>query len=452
MKIIIAGCGKVGTTIVESLISEGHEVTAIDNNPSVIAEITNIYDAIGVCGNGADCETLSEANVKGTELFAAVTGSDELNMLSCFIAKKMGAKHTIARIRNPEYNDSSLGFLRQQLDLSMSINPEKRVAKELYNILKLPSATKIETFSDKNFEMIEIKLKSDSPLDGMNLMEIRKKYPYKFLVCVVQRDDTVHIPDGNFVLKNGDKIVLTAAPTELHKLFKNMNIVSRQAKNIMILGASKTAYYLAKMLLAAGSAVKIIELDEKRCEEFSEILPGAVMINGDGAKQELLLEEGLRSMDAFVSLTGIDEENILISYFASSQNVPKVISKINRDEFALIAEKLGLECIVSPKHTVTDIFVRYARALKNSIDSSVETLYKIMDGKAELLEFTVGNDCELLNITLLEMQLKPNILIAGIIRARKIIIPSGDDVILAGDKVVILSAGHRIANLSDILK
>ena len=452
MKIVIVGCGKIGTTILSSLLAEGHDVTAVDSSPAVIAELTNIYDVIGLCGNGMDSDVLAEAGVDTAELFAAVTGSDEFNMLSCYLARQMGAKHTIARIRNPEYNDDSLAFLRQQLNLSVAINPERRAARELYNVLKLPSAAKVETFSVRNFEMVQLKLKPDSALDGLSLIELRQKYPQKFLACVVQRGDEVVIPDGQFVLKSGDKVGFTATPSEMNKLMKNLGLMKKQARNVMILGASKTAFYLAKQLLAGGSSVKIIEKDTARCESFSEQLPGVVMINGDGAQQELLLEEGLKTMDAFVALTGMDEQNILISYFATSVEVPTVIAKVNRDEFAVMAEKLGLDRLVSPRKTVADILVQYARAVQNSMESSsVETLYKLMDDKAEALEFAVRADCGLVDVPLKDLTTKPNTLIAGIFRNKKTIIPSGNDTIQAGDKVVVLTAGHRIGNLSDIL-
>lgn len=451
MKIIIVGCGKIGTVILSSLVSEGHDVVAIDDDASVVNEITNIYDVMGVCGNGADCEALEEAGADKANLFVAATGSDELNMLSCFIARKMGARHTIARIRNPEYNDQSLGFMRQHLDLSMAINPERLCARELFNILKLPSAVKIETFSRRSFEMIELRLKQDSAADGMQLNELRQKYKAKFLICAVQRGDEVYIPDGSFALKSGDRIGLTAAPAEISKLLRAMGVMRRQARNIMILGGSRIAYYLAKSLLAAGNSVKIIEKNRERCEQLCEELPNAVVIHGDGAQQELLLEEGLDSMDAFVALTGMDEENILISIFASSRNVPKVISKVNRPELSSMAEKLGLDCIVSPRVVISDILVRYARALQNSLGSNVETLYKLMDGKAEALEFNVKKDPALMGIPLKDMKIKPHILIAGIIRGRKTIIPAGDDIILPGDKVIVLARDQRLSDLSDII-
>ena len=451
MNIIVVGCGKIGTTILSSLVAEGHNVVALDSNPNTINEITNLYDAIGICGNGNDCDTLSEAGVEKAELFVAVTGSDEFNMLSCFLAKRMGAKHTIARIRNPEYNDQNLGFIKKQLGLSMAINPDLLAAQELFNILKLPSAAKIETFSRRDFEMIELKLRQESVLDGVSLIELRKKYDVKLLVCVVQRDNEVFIPDGSFVLKSGDKIGITATTSEILRFLKMLGVMQKQARNIMILGGSRTAYYLSKMLMGIGNTVKIVEKDHKRCLELSETLPNAVIINGDGAGQELLNEEGLSSMDAFISLTGMDEENILISFYAAAQNVPKVISKVNRDEFMYLAEKIGLDCTISPKNIISDILVRYARALENSLGSNVETLYQIMDGKAEALEFNIVADSAVTEIPLKDMKLKPNTIIAGIMRGRKIIIPSGDDIILPEDKVVIITSGYKLNDISDIL-
>lgn len=451
MNIIVVGCGKIGTTILSSLVAEGHNVVALDSNPDTINEITNLYDAIGICGNGNDCDTLSEAGVEKAELFVAVTGSDEFNMLSCFLARRMGAKHTIARIRNPEYNDQNLGFIKKQLGLSMAINPDLLAAQELFNILKLPSAAKIETFSRRDFEMIELKLRQESVLDGVSLIELRKKYDVKLLVCVVQRDNEVFIPDGSFVLKSGDKIGITATTSEILRFLKMLGVMQKQARNIMILGGSRTAYYLSKMLMGIGNTVKIVEKDHKRCIELSETLPNAVIINGDGAGQELLNEEGLSSMDAFISLTGMDEENILISFYAAAQNVPKVISKVNRDEFMYLAEKIGLDCTISPKNIISDILVRYARALENSLGSNVETLYQIMDGKAEALEFNIVADSAVTEIPLKDMKLKPNTIIAGIMRGRKIIIPSGDDIILPEDKVVIITSGYKLNDISDIL-
>lgn len=451
MKIIVVGCGKIGRSMVQSLTAEGHDLLVIDNDPTVLNETTDIYDVMGVCGNTVDCDTLTEANVKNADILVATTDSDEVNMLTCFLAKKLGAKHTVARIRNPEYNDQSLGVLRQHLDLSISLNPELLVAEEISNILQLPSAVKIERFSRRNIEMVEIILPIGSPLDGINLIKMREKYKANYLICTVQRDNKVYIPDGQFELRSGDRIGVVATHNEITKLLGWLGLLRKRAKSVMILGGGKPSYYLAKKLISLGVDVKIIEKQADRCEFLAEEIPEAVIIHGDGAQQELLLEEGISSMDAFVSLTGMDEENIMLSIFASMQNVSKVVSKINRDELLTMAEKLGVETIVSPSTLTTNIIVRYARALENSKGSNVETLYKLMDGKAEALEFNAKADSEATGVLFKNIKLKHNVLIAGITRGRKTIIPSGNDMIMAGDRVIIISAEQRLQDLDDIL-
>lgn len=449
MKITVVGCGKIGCTVINALLTEGHEIVAIDNDLDVISDITNIYDVMTVCGSGTDSDVLLEAG--NANLLIAVTGSDEFNMLTCFIAKRLGIKHTIARIRKPEYNDKSLSFLKKELGLSMAINPERLVSREMFNILKLPSAIKVEEFSRGNFEMVELILKENSPLDGVSLIDLKKKHPDNFLVCAVQRGDKLYIPDGNFVLKSGDKIGITSSSVEIQRLLRKLGILQKQARDVMILGATRTSYYLSKLLLAAGNSVKIIDADRERCKEFSDSLPGAVIINGDPARQELLLEEGIGNVDAVVALTGMDEENILLSYFAAMQNVPKVIAKVNRNEFLPTAERLGIDSVASQIRTVGDVTVRYARALENSMGSKVETLYKLMNGNAEALEFAVNGESKIIKIPFKELPTKSNILIAGIIRGRKTIIPSGDDMIMPGDRIVVISGGGRLNDLSDIV-
>lgn len=453
MNIIVAGCGKIGSVIVKTLEKEGHSLTVIDTSSSVITEMTNIYDVMGVCGSATDCETLSEAGVSKARLFISVTASDELNMLSCYIAKKMGARHTVARIRNPEYNDRSLGFLREHLDISMAINPEFLLAQELYNLLRLPAAFKVDYFARRTLEMIEIRLKEDSPLCNKKLFRLREKQDIQFLIGAVLRQGELIIPDGNFELKAGDIISLTAAPGDMQKLLKSLGILKKESRNIMLMGGGKTSYYLAKQLLSSGSDVKIIEKKQDRCLSLSEGLPGAVLIHGDGTHQELLLEEGLRSLDAFVTLTGMDEENILTGLFASGQNVPQVISKVNRDELASMAERLGLDYTISTKTITSDLVLSYARALENSRGSNIETLYKIMDGKAEALEFNVKPDSSVIGTPLKDMKIKSGILIAGIIRSqKKAVIPTGNDSIQSGDKVIVLAADRRLSDLDDILR
>ncbi len=451
MNITVVGCGKIGKTIVAELTDEGHDVTTIDYNEAVLSDVTNIYDVMSVCGNGADCDTLQEADAGKADMFIAVTDSDELNMLSCYFAQKMGAQHTIARIRNPEYNDNSLVFMKQHLGLSLAINPEQLVAQEIFNILKFPSAVKLEYFSRRNFEMVEVKLNEDSELDGMPINKMREKYKAKYLISAVRRGDEVFIPDGNFVLKSGDKIGITAAPSEIHRLLRLLGLLQKQAKRVMILGGGKTTYYLAKMLENIGIDTKIIEKDVRRCEFLGSIIPKSTIIYGDGAKQELLIEEGLNSQDAFVALTGMDEQNILMSIFASTQNVNKVISKVNKDELTALSEKIGLECIISPKEVTSNVILRYARALENTLDSNVEALYRLMEGRIEALEFIINEKSAVTDVPFKELSTKKNILIAGIIRNRRPIIPSGDDMIKVGDRVVVLSTGHYLHGISDIL-
>lgn len=452
MKIIIAGCGKIGVAITKSMLKEGHDVTVIDSDRDRVNEMSNIFEVMGVSGNAADSDVLAEADVPGTDLFIAVTASDELNMLSCLFARRLGARHTIARVRKTDYNDRSLDFIKQQLELSMTINPEQLAAKELFNLLRLPSAVRVETFSNRNFEMVVLPLKADTPLNGMRLSEMRARYKGRYLICTVQRGDAIFIPDGNFELQSGDQIGLAAAPAEIQKILKQLNLTRKQARSLMILGGSRTAYYLARRLSFAGNYVKIIEQDRARAEEIAELLPSCAVISADGAEQELLLEEGIRSVDAFIALTGMDEENILLAAFASSVNVKKVIAKVNRTELAGLAKSLGLDTIVDPKQSVADRVTQYARALSNSRGSKIETLYNIADGKAEVLEFAAAREFPGTGVPLKNLDLKRNLLVAGIVRNRRTMIPTGDDAIQPADKVIVVTAGRQLNDLSDILK
>lgn len=451
MRTIVVGCGKIGTAVIRVLVKEGHDVIAIDNNEAVLQQISNLFDVMTLCGNGADSDVLNEAETKDADLFIALTGVDELNMLSCFLAQRMGVKHTMARIRNPEYNDRSLRFLKHSLDLSVSLNPEMLIAQEIFNLLKFPAAINIETFSRRNFEMIELRLPADSSLEGMTLREMREKYNGKYLICVVQRENETVIPGGDFVLRSGDKIGITAMPSEILKLFKTLGLFKKKAKSVMILGGGRPTYYLAKMLSNIGIPSKIIEKDLDRCAVLSTLLPDSTILHGDGAEQEVLIEEGLRETDAFVALTGMDEENILLSILANMQNVPQVIPKINREELIALADRLGLQTVISPLRITTNIVLRYARAIENSKGSNIETLYKLMDGSAEAIEFKISPTSGTIGIPLKDLSIKKNILIAGILRGRETIIPSGNDVIMPDDRVVVLSADSALLDIDEIL-
>ncbi len=452
MNIIIAGCGKMGTALTRILVKEGHDITVIDSIPRKANDLINNFDVQGICGNAADSDVLEEANVGKADLFIAFTASDELNMLACFFARHLGAKHTIARIRNTDYNDQSNTFIKQTLNLSMTLNPDQMAAQQMFNILKLPSAMQIETFSNRNIEMIQIKLKPNSPLLEMSLSEIRKRYKVPFLVCTVERGDEVYIPDGSFVLRAGDTVGIVSSPADIQKLLKKFDLLQKQARSIMIMGGSRAAYYLAKKLSFIGNSVKIIDKDAARCRDIAALLPSISVVHGDGTHQELLYEEGIRSMDAFIALTGTDEENILLSVFASSIGVPTVISKVNSEELSRIAARLGLDCVISPTKAVTDLVTRYVRAMDTTAGSKIETLYRVAGDKAEALEFMVSADFRGKEIPLKDLQLKKNTLIAGIVRDRKTIIPAGSDCILPGDSVIVISAGHHYRTLSDIIK
>lgn len=453
MRVIVVGCGKVGKAILESMSGENHDIVAIDNDERVIRNVTNTFDVMAVCGNATSRELLVEAGVSKADLFIAVTQSDEVNMLSCFLAKRMGARQTVARIRESEYNDDGLAFLTKQLDLSMALNPELLTAETLFDMLKLPSAVNVDTFAGKKIQILGLNLKRTSALVGTMLSELRKKCPVKVLVCAVKRGNETVIPNGMFRLMPGDRVALMVKKNDAYKFLNSLDLVQKTTRDVIILGGSSTAYYLSKILVANKYSVKIIEKDEARCNEIAEkVAPGTTIICGNGMNQDLLWEEGILSTDAFVPLTDKDEENILISFYALGQGVPKVIAKINQPSLSKMAERLGLDCMVSPQKIVADVLTRYARALNNSLQSKMETLYSLMDGDVEASEFVVLSDCKLIGIPLKDLTLKENMLIAGIIRGKESIIPSGDDEILEGDRVIVIAAKSRIYDLSDVLR
>ena len=346
-----------------------------------------------------------------------------------------------------------MGFIKDSLNLSMAINPEKLTAEALYNLLKLPSAIKVDTFTSRKFEIVELIVKKGSKIAQMSLMEMRKKFSGKFLIAVIERGDDVFIPNGTMTVCEGDKICVVCAISDTHKVLTELGFVQKESKDVIILGGSKIAHYLTEMLAEGHTSVKIIEQSKERCEELCETLPSSVdVVCGDGMSQEILLEEGIMTTDALVTLTGSDESNILISFYAMSHNVPKVISKVNKSELSLISEKLGLDCIISAKNIIADILVRYARALNATVGSKVESLYSLLDGEAEALEFTVMPDFEYAQIPLKKMELKKDVLIAGIIRGKDAFIPGGDDTINVNDKVIVVSKGKSLYSLTEIIE
>lgn len=453
MKIVLVGCGKIGKTIIASLVRENHDITAIDLNPKVVESVTNQYDVMTLCGNATEYTILREADVGKADLFIAVTDSDELNMLSCLSAKRLGAKYTVARIRNLQNNADSLEFMQKNLDLSMAINPELMTAQAIYNVIKLPSASKVEIFSSRHLKMIEVPLPDGSPFDGTTLKDLRKGRRERFLICAIMRGENILIPNGDFVLRSGDKLGLIVSETDAQKVLAFLGVQHKPVTGVMIIGAGIIARYLARMLSNDHIAVKLIESDEKLCDEIcDELSPNVTLISGDGTNQSLLMEEGLKSTDAFLTLTGKDELNILMSFYARSQNVPKLVTKVNVDEYASLAEQLGLNCIMTPRKIVADSIVKYARALESSLDSQIETLYSLMNGKAEAAEFKVLGDFKYLNQPIKQLKIKKDYIVAGIIRKRKPIIPSGDDVFMPDDHVIVIAAGQNLRSLSDIFE
>ncbi|MDO4788097.1 MAG: Trk system potassium transporter TrkA [Johnsonella sp.] len=451
MRIIIIGGGKVGRTIAEQLNMEGHDIAVIDSNIAVVESIVHNFDVLGVVGNGASYSVLTEAGIEEAEILIAVTDSDELNLLCCMIAKKRSNCSTIARVRNPTYN-SEIGFIREELGLAMVINPEYAAATEIARILRFPSAIKIDTFARGKVELLEFEIDENSYLCDKSLIEVSSTMKSDVLVCAVERGDEVIIPKGRFVLKAKDKISIVASPANFKKFFSKLGMDTHQVSDAMLVGGGKIAYYLAQQLINMGIEVKIIEKNQPRCEELSSLLPKAIIINGDGTDKDTLLEEDIDHCSAFVSLTGIDEANIFLSLFAKSRSNAKIITKVNRISFDDIVENFNLGSIIYPKFITAEYIVRYVRALQNGIGSNVETLYRIVNKKAEALEFKIQPGSPVIGIPLQALNIKDNILVACINRKGKIIIPNGQSVIAVGDTVVVIAVDKGLDDIKDILK
>ena len=453
MRIIVVGAGKVGTSLTAQLIRE-HRVTVIDQEPKLIENIINVYDVMGVCGNGASYEVQKEAEVGKADLLIATTSSDEINILACLVAKKLGVAHTIARIRNPEY-ETQLRFMRGELGLTMSINPEKAAAHEIARVLRFPAAMKLESFSKGRLELVEYRLPERSALDGVRLLDIYRNARARVLICAVSRKGQTTIPSGDFELKTGDKIYVTAAPDHLSAFFQYLGVFRKKASTVMIVGASKMCYYLASELLEMGMSVKIIDQNEQRCVEMSEKLPRALVIVGDGTDSELLSEEGISQTDAFVAITGLDEANILMALSAAKQSGDccKVVAKINRKSLLeLVSTESLIDSVVSTGAVTTELILQYIRAMKNASASKVKTLHRIVDEKVEALEFSVTPDISFAGVPLRDLNLKRGLLLAGIVRQNgQIVIPSGNDVLHLHDDVIVVTTDTQLEDLRDIL-
>ena len=455
MNIIIVGAGKVGSALTQQLSAEGHNVTVVDQDPRLIDNIINIYDVMGVCGNGAVSSVQREAEVERADLLIATTSSDELNILSCLVAKKLGVNHTIARIRNPEY-EKQLRFMREELGLSMVINPERAAAREIARVLRFPAAMKVESFSKGRLELVEYRLPADSALAGLQLSDLYRNIRVRVLICAVARKGEITIPSGDFVLRAGDKIYLTSSPDQLAQFFQHLGVFRRKASTVMIVGASKICYYLASELLTMGMSVKIIDRDEQRCIHLGEQLPKALVIVGDGTDSDLLHEEGIEQTDAFVAITGIDEANILMAMCAArdSGNNCKVVAKINRKSLVdLVSNESMIDSVISARSTTTELIVQYVRAMESASGAQIKTLHRLVEGAVEALEFGVTEDVPFIGVPLKDLKLRNGILLAGIVRQNgKIVIPSGNDSLSQGDDVIVVTTDTSLQDIHDILQ
>ena len=450
MRIVIVGDGKVGYALTEQLSMEGHDVFVIDSNPKVLQNSMETLDVMVLEGNGVSLNVQIEAGVPESDILIAATSADETNLLCCIIAKKLGCKYTIARVRNPEYAEHT-EFLKNDLGLSMTINPERRAAREMFRLLQFPDFLKRDSFVRGRIELVELKVKDKSPMLGMKLSDLYNTAKVKVIVCAVEREGEIHIPTGSFVLEKDDKITVAAQTIDLVTLIKNLKIRNYKINEVIIIGGSNIAVYLSELLIESDVEVKIIEKDYNRCLLLADLVPEALIIHGDGSVKETLSSEGLQKTDALITLTNIDEENIILSMYANHIGVPKTITKVNRIEYSEIFQEKGVDSMVSPKLLTASEIVRYVRSIDNNTDNAVLNLYRIANGKAEALEFQVDNTIRNINVPLSQIKLRKGILFVSFSRKGKMIIPSGNDVMKEGDLVVIVTSGsHIIQHLNDI--
>lgn len=451
MKIIIAGAGKVGSSVAALLAQEGHDITIIDHDPDTIQSVSNELDVICVEGSATNPETLREAGAPHADLLLAATEQDETNMICGISARKLGTPHVIARVRDPQYLHQ-VEFLREALGLSVIVNPEYECAKEISRTLRFPGAVRVDAFSKGSVEIVEHKIPVGGKLEGVALKELVKRFGAKVLVGVVERDGEGLIPNGDFILKQGDRLSITGSTTELRRFFIAIGQYKRPVRRVMVVGGGRVAVYLTRMLLESGIQVAVVERNRDRCDQLCDLIPEAHIVYGDATRSDVLQEDGISAADAFVALTGDDEDNIITALYARNRGVDKVVVKVNRDYLSEIIENVGLNRVVSPKDIVAQQLARYVRAMSNSMGGSMETLYRLAGGKVEAMEFKVSADSACVNIPLKDMKLKPNILISAIIRGSKSIIPDGSSRILPGDHAVIVAPAGKLENMDAILE
>lgn len=450
MKIVVIGCGKVGRNLSALLVGEGHDVTVIDQSSEALKKISESQDVMCVEGNGATTAVQLEAGVNKAEILVATTPNDETNMLCCLIAKKIGAKKTISRVRDPEYY-GQIDLIREDLGLSMIINPERMAADEIFRVLVFSSASKVEVFAKGRLELVEYTVPENSQLCGLSLAQLYSKTKVQILVCAVQRGGETFIPTGTFELQAGDKVSIASTHKDLEKFFRVTGSLKDKIKTVMIVGGGRIAFYLAKQLTALGMRIKIIDNNYERCTEFAETLDKVTVIHGDGTDQDLLVEEGLGDADSFIALTGTDEVNIIMALYAKKNSNAKVVAKINRESYVDLTSQLGLDSVISPKYVTTNNIISYVRSLNNDA-SGIEALYHLVGDTVEALEFRVKEEIkDLVGIPLKDLSLKKDILICAIIRKRNVIIPGGNDCIEEGDSVVVVTKDYHFSDITDIL-
>ncbi len=451
MKIVIVGCGKVGYALAKQLSLENHDVTIVDNHLRAIEHAQETLDVIVLHGNGAALDIQREANVDEADLMIAMTASDELNLLCCIVAKRLGCRHTISRVRNSDYMNQ-VQFMRDDFGLSMTVNPEFSTARTIFRSIQFPSFLKIDSFAKGLVELVELKIADNSVLVGKSLGKLTSELHLKVLICAVERDNNVFIPNGTFVLRAGDKIHVTAPRSELAKMIKVLGISTQKIRNVMIIGGGRIAEYLTDELIKSGMDVKIIERDRERSVELATRFPKALIINDDGSNHDVLLAEGIRETDAVLTLTGLDEQNLVISMYAAHLGVKKTVTKMNRSEYSQLFADMEIGSTVCTKDIITADIIRYVRSIDNS-DASIITLHRMVDGKAEAIEFIANAQTSGLDTPLRDLKLKKNILIASINHNGNIIIPSGMDRISYGDTVIVVTtADEPISELNDIFE
>lgn len=451
LNIIIVGCGKVGMTLIEQLSKEGHDITIIDKNAAKVQEMSNLYDIMGLVGNGASYSVQMEAGIENADLIIAVTASDELNLLCCTVAKQVGDCAAIARVRTPDYSKEA-GYLREKLGLTMIINPELEASLETARILYLPTALEVNSFAHGQAEIVKFKIPEENLLDGMTIATLGKSITNEILICAIEREGEVYIPGGNFQMAKNDIVSFVAPRRHIRSFLKKIGFKTKQVKDAMIVGGGKASYYLAKQLIAMGIDVKIIEQNKERCEELSILLPEAIIINGDGTDEEVLREEGIEYAQAFIPLTDIDEENIMLTLHAKQVSNAKLITKINRSTFKNVISKLDLGSVIYPRYITSEAIIAYVRAKKNSTNSNIETLYHMFDNRAEAIEFRVDEPSSVTGIPLKDLMLKNDLLVSFIYRNGKVQIPSGLDTIEVGDTVMIVTTHTGLDNIQDIIR